>query len=217
MERLLSLYTPAKFSLCCHCLLILLPALLDRFHSVFSFFIFNTIILSHSSSLSVPPPLRFLSYLILLFLSSLMNPYPRLPSSLFHFFLLILLRVLLFYLIHILFIPFFLSPFTFPLSTPSPHPPSTFFLLFLLYSSSYSISSFSLFLLSFYFYSSYCFSIRSLYSIVAIATGYGLEDRGVGVRVPVGSRIFSSPKRPDQLWGPSSLLPNGYRRLFPRR
>jgi hypothetical protein len=27
-----------------------------------------------------------------------------------------------------------------------------------------------------------------------IATGYGLEERGVGVRVPVGSRIFSSPK-----------------------
>jgi hypothetical protein len=24
-----------------------------------------------------------------------------------------------------------------------------------------------------------------------IATGYGLDDRGVGVRVPVGSRIFT--------------------------
>jgi hypothetical protein len=29
-----------------------------------------------------------------------------------------------------------------------------------------------------------------------IATGYGLGDRGVGVLVPVGSRIFSSPRRP---------------------
>jgi hypothetical protein len=30
-------------------------------------------------------------------------------------------------------------------------------------------------------------------------TGYGLGDRGVGVRVRVGSRIFSSPRRPDRL------------------
>jgi hypothetical protein len=29
-------------------------------------------------------------------------------------------------------------------------------------------------------------------------TGYGLDDRGVGVRVPVGSRIFSSPRRSDR-------------------
>jgi hypothetical protein len=29
-------------------------------------------------------------------------------------------------------------------------------------------------------------------SAVGIATGYGLDGRGVGVRVPVGSRIFSS-------------------------
>jgi hypothetical protein len=31
---------------------------------------------------------------------------------------------------------------------------------------------------------------------VGIATGYGLGDRGVGVRVPVGSRIFSTSSRP---------------------
>jgi hypothetical protein len=36
-------------------------------------------------------------------------------------------------------------------------------------------------------------------SIVGIASGYGLDDRGVGVRVPVGSRIFSSPSRPHRL------------------
>jgi hypothetical protein len=35
-------------------------------------------------------------------------------------------------------------------------------------------------------------------SVVGIATGYGLDDHGVGVRAPVGSRIFSSPRRPDQ-------------------
>jgi hypothetical protein len=46
-------------------------------------------------------------------------------------------------------------------------------------------------------------------SAVGIATGYGLDNREVGVRVPVGSRIFTSPYRPDRLWGP----PN--RRLFP--
>jgi hypothetical protein len=34
-------------------------------------------------------------------------------------------------------------------------------------------------------------------SSVGIATGYGLDDRGVGVRVPVGSKIFTSPYRPD--------------------
>jgi hypothetical protein len=33
-------------------------------------------------------------------------------------------------------------------------------------------------------------------SSVGIATGYGLGDRGVGVRVPVGSRIFSTSSRP---------------------
>jgi hypothetical protein len=33
-------------------------------------------------------------------------------------------------------------------------------------------------------------------SVVGIATGYGLDDRGVGVRVPVGSRIFSTSSKP---------------------
>jgi hypothetical protein len=47
-------------------------------------------------------------------------------------------------------------------------------------------------------------------SSVGIATGYGLDDRGVGVRVPVGSKIFSSPGRPDQVWGPHNLLSNAY-------
>jgi hypothetical protein len=35
--------------------------------------------------------------------------------------------------------------------------------------------------------------------VVCIATVYGLDDRGVGVRVSVGVRIFSSPRRPDRL------------------
>jgi hypothetical protein len=52
-------------------------------------------------------------------------------------------------------------------------------------------------------------------SSVGIATDYGPDDQGVGVRVPVGSRIFSS-RCPDRLWGPHSLLPNGNRGLIPR-
>jgi hypothetical protein len=31
--------------------------------------------------------------------------------------------------------------------------------------------------------------------------GYGTDDRGTGIRVPIGSRIFSFPNRPDRLWG----------------
>jgi hypothetical protein len=37
---------------------------------------------------------------------------------------------------------------------------------------------------------------RSQGSIVGIATGYGLDNLWVGVRVPVGSRVFLFPKLP---------------------
>jgi hypothetical protein len=43
-----------------------------------------------------------------------------------------------------------------------------------------------------------------------------VEDREVGLRVPVGSNIFFSPRRPGRIWGPPSLLSNGYWGLFPR-
>jgi hypothetical protein len=36
-------------------------------------------------------------------------------------------------------------------------------------------------------------------SSVGIATGYGLADQGVALRVSVGLRIFSSPRHPDRL------------------
>jgi hypothetical protein len=53
-------------------------------------------------------------------------------------------------------------------------------------------------------------------SAVGTATGYGLDDQGVGVRVAVWARIFTSPCLPDRLWGQPSLLSNGYRRIFLR-
>jgi hypothetical protein len=56
---------------------------------------------------------------------------------------------------------------------------------------------------------------RSGDSAVGTATGYGLDDRGVGVRVPVGSRIFSSLRSPDRLSHPASY-PMGTGGLFPR-
>jgi hypothetical protein len=58
--------------------------------------------------------------------------------------------------------------------------------------------------------------VMSRDSIVGILTSYGLNDRGVGIRVPAGSRIFSSPHRPVRLCSPPDLLSNGYRGLFPR-
>jgi hypothetical protein len=36
-------------------------------------------------------------------------------------------------------------------------------------------------------------------SVVGIATGYGLDGRVVGIRVPVGSRICTSARTPDRL------------------
>jgi hypothetical protein len=77
------------------------------------------------------------------------------------------------------------------------------------------------------FLSVFCYSLLfnmtySVYSkgnrdgVVSIVTGYGLDDRGVGVRAPVGSRIFSSPCRPERLCGPSNLLFNGNREFFPQ-
>jgi hypothetical protein len=52
-------------------------------------------------------------------------------------------------------------------------------------------------------------------SSVGIVTGYGLDDRG---SIPGGGyEFFSSTPCPDRLWGPPSLLSNGYWELFPLR
>jgi hypothetical protein len=42
---------------------------------------------------------------------------------------------------------------------------------------------------------------------------YGLNDWS---SIPRTGREFSSPPRPDRLWGPPSLLPNGYEVVFPQ-
>jgi hypothetical protein len=53
-------------------------------------------------------------------------------------------------------------------------------------------------------------------SSVGIVLCYGLDDRGSRVRFPVvGWEFFSSPPRPDRLWGPPNLLFNVYQELFP--
>jgi hypothetical protein len=55
----------------------------------------------------------------------------------------------------------------------------------------------------------YYYYFRSRDSVVGLATGYGLDDREVGVRAPVRSRIFTSPCRPGRHWSPPSLYPMG--------
>jgi hypothetical protein len=53
-------------------------------------------------------------------------------------------------------------------------------------------------------------------STVGTATVNGLDDRGAGVRVPIGVNNFhfSISSRP-ALGGPLRLLSNGHRQLFP--
>jgi hypothetical protein len=48
-------------------------------------------------------------------------------------------------------------------------------------------------------------------NVVGITNGYGLGDGGV----LVDSRIFSSPCRPDRIWGPPNLLFSGSGGSFP--
>jgi hypothetical protein len=54
-------------------------------------------------------------------------------------------------------------------------------------------------------------------SSFGIAVAYGLDDRGVAVRVLVGSRIFSPLQYPGRFWGTPNFLVNGYQgTLSPR-
>jgi hypothetical protein len=58
-------------------------------------------------------------------------------------------------------------------------------------------------------------SVYLLLSAVGIATRNGLDDKGVGVRVPVGSRIFSSPCHPDSFWAHPTSCTVGTGGSFP--
>jgi hypothetical protein len=49
----------------------------------------------------------------------------------------------------------------------------------------------------------------------SIVSDYGLDDRAIRVRSPAGAKDFSCSLCPDRLWGPPSLLYNGYRGPFP--
>jgi hypothetical protein len=55
----------------------------------------------------------------------------------------------------------------------------------------------------------YCNSTDSLDSAVDIAISYGLDDRGGLSSSPGGVKNLFSPRRPDRLWSPASLLSNG--------
>jgi hypothetical protein len=48
--------------------------------------------------------------------------------------------------------------------------------------------------------------------VVSIVTR--LRNKRFGVRIPVETRLFSSPKLPDRLWGPPSFVFNDHRRSF---
>jgi hypothetical protein len=43
---------------------------------------------------------------------------------------------------------------------------------------------------------------NNIYTHTHAATVYGLDGRGVGIRVPVGARFFSFPSRANRFWGP---------------
>jgi hypothetical protein len=59
-----------------------------------------------------------------------------------------------------------------------------------------------------------CMSVYGLTTTVIIGSRYryGLDGPH---SIPGSARFFSSLQRPDRLWGPPSLLSNGYRAISP--
>jgi hypothetical protein len=52
-------------------------------------------------------------------------------------------------------------------------------------------------------------------SSVSTVSGYELDDQAIEVRSPAEAKgFFLYSLYPDRLWGPPSLLPNGYRGSF---
>jgi hypothetical protein len=64
-------------------------------------------------------------------------------------------------------------------------------------------------------YNSPLFLIKAKLSLCS-PYSYGLDGRGVRVRVPIQARILFSPRRPDRLWGPPIFVLNGCRGSVPR-
>jgi hypothetical protein len=56
--------------------------------------------------------------------------------------------------------------------------------------------------------------VMSQGSGVVTATGYSMDGRGIGVRVPVEARFVASSRRPDRFWGPPNVVSHGYRGSF---
>jgi hypothetical protein len=62
-----------------------------------------------------------------------------------------------------------------------------------------------------------CMYIESQVSSGSTVSDYGLDDRAIGVRSPaVAEDFFLYLLCPDRLWGPPSLLYNGYQGSFPQ-
>jgi hypothetical protein len=95
-------------------------------------------------------------------------------------------------------------------------PPYTSFTVYMVYNiiSPLKFRIYLKYILKYYY--DFTYVILSCRVPICIANGYLLDHQVVGVRIPVGSRFFSSPYTPDRLWVPSSLVYNGKRWLFHR-
>jgi hypothetical protein len=89
------------------------------------------------------------------------------------------------------------------------------------------LAPYPLFMLVYHPFSAVCDCVFSIFAATlhiwsrvssdSIVSDYGLDDRAIGVRSPVGAKDFSSSLCVQTgSGGPPSLLYNGYRGSFPR-